>query len=435
MVHRRERVMLRMGLFAVTLMVTLLPTSVPAQFPVCLNSPGTSDLGVVISRFSVKTDGASEVTKAVIRLTVFIDVVPSEPFLVGFFASPRAMEPNIDDYRLLTSFEVVPDDFVQVDDCRHETSVKVNLLTDIADEAQLLAGDFITVVPDWGNRVQDSDPANDLDIKILALAGGFSETVQGIVQTQQALCPDDPGALDTNCFTLIHDRFHALAPDVMPPDDTPEDSTLPDSPPPSDTIVCAPGGDAVTYQVTFASTWSEETHPTNFPAGAHFSGLIGATHKSDVTFWQPGSLASPGIENMAERGSKSPLNAEIAGAIVNSTAGTEISGGGIAPSPGSASVIFKATPEFSLVSLVSMLAPSPDWFVGVHNLDLCDSNAWVGTINVTLFPYDAGTDSGERYESPNSATNPSQPISRITTGVLALDGQETPVGTFTFVRQ
>ena len=427
--------MLRMRLLAVTLMIMVLPTSVSAQFSACLNPPSTSDLGFVVSRFNVKTDGAGEVTKAVIRLTAFTDTVPPEPFLVGFFASHQAMQEDIDDYLLLTSVKVVPTDFEQVDDCRHEASVKVNLLTDTADDAQLLAGDFITVVPDWGNRVQDGDPANDLDIKILALEGGFSETVQGIVQTQQALCPDDPGALDTNCFTLIHDRFHALADAAMPSDDTSEDPTMPDSPPPGDTIVCAPGGDAMTYRVTFTGTWSAETHPTDFPSGPHFSGLIGATHNSNVTFWQPGGLASQGIENMAETGSKSPLTDEVLGAMVNGTADEEISGGGIGVSPGEVSITFDARPESSLVTLVSMLAPSPDWFVGVHDLDLCDSNAWLNTIDVTLFPYDAGTDSGESYQSPNSATNPSQPISRITTGPLAPNGQETPVGTFTFVRQ
>ena len=32
----------------------------------------------------------------------------------------------------------------------------------------------------------------------------------------------------------------------------------------------------VTYRVSFNGTWSKATHPTEFPKGAHFSGLIGA---------------------------------------------------------------------------------------------------------------------------------------------------------------
>ena len=34
----------------------------------------------------------------------------------------------------------------------------------------------------------------------------------------------------------------------------------------------------VRYQVTFARTWSAETHPQDFPLLAHFSPVIGATH-------------------------------------------------------------------------------------------------------------------------------------------------------------
>ena len=41
------------------------------------------------------------------------------------------------------------------------------------------------------------------------------------------------------------------------------------------------GGDA-RYRVTFQATWSAETHPTNFPANPHFSGLVGATHNENT---------------------------------------------------------------------------------------------------------------------------------------------------------
>ena len=33
------------------------------------------------------------------------------------------------------------------------------------------------------------------------------------------------------------------------------------------------------YNLTFNATWSAQTHPTEFPASAHFSGLIGMTHQ------------------------------------------------------------------------------------------------------------------------------------------------------------
>ena len=58
-------------------------------------------------------------------------------------------------------------------------------------------------------------------------------------------------------------------------------------------VVCA---DATEYRVVFNAVWSADTHPDDFPVGAHFSSLIGATHSSDVEIWQTGAIASDGIE-------------------------------------------------------------------------------------------------------------------------------------------
>ncbi len=198
---------------------------------------------------------------------------------------------------------------------------------------------------------------------------------------------------------------------------------------------CSSQGNSATYQVSFTSTWSAATHPQDFPANPHFSGLIGATHNNNVTFWEAGELASAGIKNMAETGSKAPLTSEIAAAITAGTTNKEISGGGIGTSPGSITVNAKVTPDFPLVTLVSMLAPSPDWFVGISGFNLCENDKWVENKVATLYPYDAGTDSGESYTSANSITNPPENISRIEAGVLAVGGQATTVGTFTFTRQ
>ena len=149
--------------------------------------------------------------------------------------------------------------------------------------------------------------------------------------------------------------------------------------------------------VVFASTWSANTHPASFPANPHFSGLIGGTHGDNVTFWAEGSLASDGIKNMAELGSKTPLDSEVEAAIQAGTADGLLSGGGILLSPGSVELTFDVNVDFPLVTLVSMVAPSPDWFVGVSSLSLLEEGSWVSSLAVQLFAYDAGTDSGVIY--------------------------------------
>jgi len=46
-------------------------------------------------------------------------------------------------------------------------------------------------------------------------------------------------------------------------------------------------------------------------------GLIGAAHNEHISLWNEGEFASLGIKNMAETGSKNPLNIDISSAIIN----------------------------------------------------------------------------------------------------------------------
>lgn len=188
------------------------------------------------------------------------------------------------------------------------------------------------------------------------------------------------------------------------------------------------------YSLQFDAGWSAATHPQDFPAGPHFSGLIGGLHDETVSFWAPGSLATTGIERMAELGSKTSLRAEIEAAIAAGSAATVISGSGIPSSPGSVSVSFEASGAFPHLTLVSMLAPSPDWFIGVDGLPLLESGEWVAHLVVPLFVYDAGTDDGPTYTSPNADSVPPDPISQITGYPFLSESALVPVGTFTLQR-
>ena len=144
-----------------------------------------------------------------------------------------------------------------------------------------------------------------------------------------------------------------------------------------------------------------------------------------------GEIATDGIEQMAETGAKSKLRTEIQAVIDAEQAETLIDGGGIGTSPGNVSVDFDVTPAFPLVSVVSMIAPSPDWFVGVHDLNLCESGTW-REIDVPLQPYDSGTDSGPNYTSANDDTSPREPIARIEGPPLQVGDSVPDLGSFSF---
>jgi len=186
------------------------------------------------------------------------------------------------------------------------------------------------------------------------------------------------------------------------------------------------------YRVTFSATWSAETHPTNFPSGPHFSGLVGATHHGDVRLWQTGEIASDGIELMAETGGKGELLHEIEHLIEDGDAHGELSGGGLSTSPATVSLTFGAVSAHPFVTLVSMVAPSPDWFVGVSALPLMEDGAWRERVEVQLRVYDAGTDDGTVFTAADADTDPPQPITALTEGHTDFEDGRPFVGTFVF---
>ena len=206
------------------------------------------------------------------------------------------------------------------------------------------------------------------------------------------------------------------------------------TPVPVPTPAPTPTAAVARYSVTFESTWRAETHPTDFPSDAHYSRLVGGTHSSRARFWAAGQPASAGIQAMAERGRTSPLDAEVQAAIAAGTAYSLILGEAIDRSPGTATAEFEIGRDHPLVSLVTMVAPSPDWFVGVDSLSLVESGDWAAVKTVTLYPWDAGTDSGLSYDSPDVDTQPRQPIHLLEGDPVAVGGRVAPFGSFSFRR-
>ncbi len=195
------------------------------------------------------------------------------------------------------------------------------------------------------------------------------------------------------------------------------------------------------YRVTFSHRWSGTNFPIRYPSGAHFSPLTGAVHGPGVDFFELNQSASDAIEAMAETGATGQLEHVVNQAIESGTAHSVISGSGIFGS-GTASTTFSVTDAYPLVTLVSMIAPSPDWFVGVDGLSFQDENGhFHNNLTIDLRVYDAGTDQGVTFTSLNSEE--SSVITRLTCEDLEndcgfVDGLGTQgveyIGTFTFER-
>ena len=168
---------------------------------------------------------------------------------------------------------------------------------------------------------------------------------------------------------------------------------------------------AITYQVTFEGNWTLASTPGGVVPGAHFTTLIGGVHGSGVTFWQAGSRASAGVELVAELGSTGTFRGEVAGSPhTRSVIEQGVAGGGT----GSGTFTIDVTRSHPFVTLLSMIAPSPDWFVGISGVSLLDgANEWRQSHVVDLFPYDAGTEDGTEFSLSNPDTNPQGVVTRI----------------------
>ena len=168
---------------------------------------------------------------------------------------------------------------------------------------------------------------------------------------------------------------------------------------------------AITYEVTFQGNWTTASTPGGVVAGGHFTTLIGGVHGSGVTFWRAGERASPGVEGVAEEGFTGTFRSEVARSPhTRSVIRQGVAGGGT----GSATFTIDVTRTHPLVTLLSMIGPSPDWFVGVSGVSLLDgADEWRESHVVDLFPYDAGTEEGDDFSLANPDTSPQGVITRI----------------------
>ncbi|GAA4235896.1 hypothetical protein GCM10022291_18900 [Postechiella marina] len=190
------------------------------------------------------------------------------------------------------------------------------------------------------------------------------------------------------------------------------------------------------YNISVTTIWNSENH-TSVPAGAHWSPLVGATHKNinDIVNLSKPSPLTNGLKDVAERGINTNFNNEINTVIASGNADKYLienfSSGAIATATMHNVMVSE---DFPLVTLISMVAPSPDWFIAVTNENLRSGlltlNGWKDTYTIDVFAYDAGTDNGTNYNASNSANTPRTNIFKINNAPI--NGNKMATLTFTY---
>lgn len=191
------------------------------------------------------------------------------------------------------------------------------------------------------------------------------------------------------------------------------------------------------YSISLTTTWNTTDH-TSVPGSAHWSPLVGATHNTANEFFELGVVSpmTDGIKDVAETGSATNFNAEVNTAIAANRADQYFNTSGLGNAIGTFTLNnIDVSEDFSLITLVSMVAPSPDWFIGVNSVDLRSgnnsvNNGWKDTFSMDVFTYDAGTDDGTDYSSSNMPSNPRVGVSMV--NGAPINGNKMGTITFTY---
>ncbi|CAN2388410.1 induction of bacterial agglutination [Pristimantis euphronides] len=172
------------------------------------------------------------------------------------------------------------------------------------------------------------------------------------------------------------------------------------------------------YRIVFTGKWSQTAFPKQYPLyrpPAQWSSLLGVSHSSDYHMWKKNVHASNGVRDFAEKGEAWALMKEIqtAGERIQSVHGI-FSAPSISSGTGQSLTDLETHSRHPYVSFMVRIVPSPDWFVGINSLNLCGGKFWKKSVSIDLHPYDAGTDSGFTFSSPNFATIPQGMVTQIT---------------------
>lgn len=141
---------------------------------------------------------------------------------------------------------------------------------------------------------------------------------------------------------------------------------------------------------------------TNLTNGTYFTPLLVAAHRGDIHLFEVGSEASDNLRAMAEGGDIAGLEHDVA-----ASRGISISNpaeGLLAPGESTTASLSRTGRHSSKLSIVAMLLPSNDGFVGLDGLQIPKAR---GTYTYYLNGYDAGTEAND--EIINGGGDPGDP--------------------------
>lgn len=156
------------------------------------------------------------------------------------------------------------------------------------------------------------------------------------------------------------------------------------------------------YSVTFNNFLTARRFGSLIPKdGLVYSPLTGASHSGRVSILTVRGYASEAIEAIAETGNNTLL-VNAATELRDANQGVKTATAAMGPTmPGNSTTLeFMVDCEHSYISVVGMIAPSPDWIVLLANVNLVRGGHFIYKRRGALIAYDGGSDSGREFTDP-----------------------------------
>ncbi|MEH6558412.1 MAG: spondin domain-containing protein [Oceanicoccus sp.] len=130
---------------------------------------------------------------------------------------------------------------------------------------------------------------------------------------------------------------------------------------------------------------------TNLTRGSFFTPLLVTAHPASASLFSAGNIASANLQQMAEGGDLTGLVADLT--AVSATSIENPASGLLAPGASTTtSLDTDSAPDNTQLSIVGMILPSNDGFMGLNGITLPTQD---GTYIYTINAYDAGTEAND----------------------------------------
>lgn len=162
------------------------------------------------------------------------------------------------------------------------------------------------------------------------------------------------------------------------------------------------------YNVTFTNFLTNDNFGDSIPEGGLvFSPLAGVSHSNRISFLTVRGFATQTVEEIAETGNNEPFLTRARRLRRQGQPIFTVRGADGPTMPGGKTTLqLRVTCDNPFITVLGMIAPSPDWIVQINNENLVDpmTGKFIETESDNLIAYDGGVDDGREFTPPMDAS-------------------------------